>query len=134
MKEIFTILAGAVLLASLNTTFAAQVSCPSPQDIRSDGSFFTYAFLVEGYNWALVSDPFSFDNHQWQTTFKVYLPNVMSSKEAVARGSEQFGSTPLFNEPSSSTFGNKTICTYIAMQDGVMVTASTPADWGLKKG
>ncbi|HTM64229.1 MAG TPA: hypothetical protein VL360_06980 [Gammaproteobacteria bacterium] len=121
------------MLASVSSAFASPLTCPKPQDIRSSGSIFTHAFVVEGYNWALISNPFTFDNHEWQTTFKVYLPSVISSKDAVVLGSKEFDSTPLWNEPNADTLGNKTICTYIAMQDGVMVTAISPADWGFKK-
>jgi len=122
MKKFFTIIAGTVMLASVSSAFASPLTCPKPQDIRSSGSIFTHAFVVEGYNWALISNPFTFDNHEWQT-----------SKDAVVLGSKEFDSTPLWNEPNADTLGNKTICTYIAMQDGVMVTAISPADWGFKK-
>lgn len=134
MKKMFTLLAGTVLLTSLNLAFASPVTCPSPQDIRSTGSTFKHAYLVNGWDWALISQPFSFDNNQWQTTFKITLPSVMSANDAVVIGSEQFASTPLLTKPDSSSVGNKTTCVYLAMQNGAMVTASTPVDWGFKIG
>lgn len=134
MKKMLSILAGCALLASLSSAYAGQTSCPSPEDIRADGSAFTYAMFVDGWDWALISKPFYFDNKEWQTTFKIALPNVMSPNDAIESGSPQFKNTPLAMNPDNAVFGNKTICTYTAMTGGVMVTVSTPVMYGIRKG
>lgn len=137
MKKIFTVLVGTVLLASVTSAFAGdpdRINCPYPSIIRDNGSHFTSAFLVEGYDWTVVAEPFNFEDQEWQTTFTHSFPNVMDSGEAVKLGAYEFSHTPLLNNPASISTEYKTECIYTpARKGGPIVTVSTPAKWGFKK-
>lgn len=132
VKTILNVISSAILLASLGAAFAANSpGCPDISSVRKDGSSFAFAKLVDGWDWALISQPFNYADVQWQTTFTVNLPNLMDPEVAISVGSDMFKRTPFATQPAQAVFGNKTICTYTQKGSPISLVVSSPVEWGL---
>lgn len=123
----------AVILASFGNVFAAGsiTSCPGISDVRNKGSNFSFAKLDDASVWDLISQPFEYDDQNWQTTFSINLGVVVEPKDAIEIGSERFKNTPFASQPAEAKFGNKTVCSYTVKGSPYSLMVSSPVEYGL---
>jgi len=133
VSKLFTVISSTVLFVAFGHVFAAEptTTCPNITDVRQTGSVFNFAKLQEGWDWELISQPFDYNDQQWQTAFTITLAGQMEPKEAIKMGSEIFKSTPFAALPTQAKFGNKTICSYTGKGSPYTLTVSTPVEYGI---